>query len=116
MRDDVSRVFMNTNEHAETVTFTPLNGPPRSIDAIVYDLGMQRVYGTGHVYQSHQIIVSTAKSDTDGIDAIARGDVATWNSRDWGNPEYVGSGAGRIAVRFNRQEVEAVRPGRRGPL
>lgn len=39
MESDVSSVFLNTDEHAETVTYTPKNGTARSVTVIIDEDG-----------------------------------------------------------------------------
>ena len=116
MQTDVSRVFLNTDEHAETIVFIPDGKPQRTVAAMVFDRGLQRNYESAHVTTSRQVTVYVSKSETTGINSVARADRMLWNDIEWGNPELAGSTKGMNAIVFHRREVEASRSGRRTGL
>lgn len=77
MQADVSAVFLNTNEHAETITYTPYRGVARSIVAIVNE-DVLSPDNEGVREQEHSIAVFTSRDGTTGIDAPQAGDVITF--------------------------------------
>lgn len=78
MTSDLS-VFFNTEEHAETVTYTPKGGAAVSIDVIVNrEADFQEDYVRGRETATCTIMVKV----TDVTDP-QHGDVYTFNSEDW---------------------------------
>lgn len=81
MASDVDDVFLNTDEHAESVTYTPNGGSGRSIVVVILAIPSEIAMEGNHEVE-HKLINVFAKRDaTTGINAPAKGDTLTWQGR-----------------------------------
>lgn len=97
MLTDIDDVFLNTSEHAETITYTASGGSPASIPAIVDR--MEDVMPTGFDdgrARLKRCVIHVAESDvatvTQGVHA-SLGDTFTIDSTTWkieGQPQHIG--------------------------
>lgn len=84
MVSDVSVVLLNTAEHAETVTYTPSSGSPRSVVAIVdsvEELDAQAFPDGQHRIRRRRAFV--ADNATTGVAAPTDKDTVTIDSEAW---------------------------------
>ncbi len=82
LNDDVISVFLNSNEMAEQITYTPYNGSPKFIKAIV---NRQRLNpageDTGRLLQNQAEIMIANKVDGGVISVNKGGDKVTFPER-----------------------------------
>lgn len=81
MASDVDDVFLNTDEHAESCTFTPSSGSPRSITVVVIPQPSEIANEHDHEVEHKVILVLAKKHATEGIDTPAKGDSISWQGR-----------------------------------
>ncbi len=72
LASDASGVFLNTDEFAEPVTYTPKGGSPKVINAIVDRQRVSPDQNTDHAILN-QIEITIANSVTSGVATINKG-------------------------------------------
>lgn len=81
MAADIDDVFLNTDEHAEEVLFTPVNGPQRSITAVIDEKPSEIREDGNHLLNLRVISVFVKRDATTGISAPAMGDTLQWDGK-----------------------------------
>jgi len=77
MQADVEAVLLNTDEHAESVTYTPKDGTPRTISIVILpDQGGLR-QEANHLIDRRMIRIFASTDGTSGINSPANGDTIT---------------------------------------
>lgn len=98
MLTDVADVFLNTDEHAATYTYTPpLAGTPRTVTGI-WELGEPRVDKSNGVELVHPATLVVASSET-----FAREGVLTVNSEAWPVVNVGHADTGMRTIAFERR-------------
>jgi hypothetical protein len=110
--DDVGAVFLNDEEFAEDVVFTPQNGAARTITAIVEQQMSPLKDGRAEQERVNHIRVTCRDDATEGIHEVNLVDRLAWNDRKWTKPEIVERVGGMVTVSFQSMEVETYRRGR----
>lgn len=102
---DVTDVFLNSDEFAESVSYTPFGSSAKSINAVVeYEETVEsspQIDGRGRVKRARMYISTDA---TDGVATPTNKDTVEINSADWnvvGSPE---SDAGMWVLSIERFE------------
>ena len=110
MNDDVSSVFLNTSEHAESVTFLAVGKTPVTISAIINREEGALVIGApdGQLLTRRAVLYISTDS-TDGIENITEKDVLYFDGRQWKlmeRPQNDGYGMQMVrVVEHTRQEI-----------
>ena len=96
-------VFFNTDEFAETITYTPSGGSPVSIPAIINrDAPLQEPYIRGENTAISEIMVKTSD-----VSNPQYGDTFTFDSETWGfDPEngVTGKGTNVLTIALIRSD------------
>ena len=72
--EDVKNCLLNTNEFAESITYTPKNGSPKTIKAIIVRSRLEPGgEDTGRILRN-QCEVYIANDATDGVTSVDKGD------------------------------------------
>lgn len=110
MEEDIAAVFLDTDEHAEAISYTPVGGVLRSISAIVeFDeqiLTSDFSDGRGAAKTARLFI---AHNDTDGVaspvegDAVTLADSSTWKVKGQPDSDNFG-GCWLTIVRWEQTE------------
>lgn len=80
---DVSKVFLNTDDFAESATYTPKDGSERSIAIVVTDRSVNRENPVG-VRVNEQVLKTFCKlSTTEGIDNPREHDQLEFDGLKW---------------------------------
>lgn len=103
----MSRVFLVTDEHAETVTYSIAGGAVREIVAVVTETTGPEAYERSHLTRTRRIEAFVMKDDSEGITTVSRGDTLLWDSVTWCNPEIVSGDAFAQTIRFEHKVSEA---------
>lgn len=77
MQADVAAVFLNTDEHAELITYRPARGEPREIAAIVNE-DVLSPGQEGLLEREHSFYILAARDGTTGIDSPQAGDTISF--------------------------------------
>lgn len=118
MVSDVSDVFINTDEHAETFVFHPVGGAARTISAIIDETTAPLVTGEAHQTRNRSIVVRCAEDATTGItrSEIQNSAWAEWLGDRWSNPRLLTRNNGWVCLEFESLVVETSGRVRRGGL
>lgn len=75
--EDVSTVFLRTDDFAVSASYTPSGGSPRSITVVVVEQPSETSENGEHRVAHRVIHVTTANDDTTGVDDPQDGDTLT---------------------------------------
>jgi hypothetical protein len=101
MDSDVTDVFLNADEHAETITYKPDNNDPQSIKAIVDRLAsLSPVAVADGLRISEEIEVTIASDISNGIDVVGDGDYVIVDGKQYKFVERMEHGYGIHRLRF----------------
>lgn len=106
LADDLSTVFLVTDEHGETVTYTPENGAARQIVAVCDELAANRQEMQAHHVHRRTLNTFVVRDGTTGISAVRRGDRLTWQGLTWHSPEIVGGDAAALTIRWQLATID----------
>lgn len=80
---DVTGVFLNTDEFAESATYTPSGGSSRSITIVVVEQKTTEDETRNTRKSERQLTTFCKLHATTGIDSPRHNDYLTYNSEDW---------------------------------
>jgi len=104
---DVSDVFLNANDFAETVTYTPTGGSARTILAVVI-LGQSGLkQDQTHFTSDSTISVYVSNDATTGIDNPQLKDTITWGGVLYSFSSISGQDVGGWQLMFVRHDIKA---------
>lgn len=106
MEADISAVFLNTDEHAETVAYIPQDGESVTIDVVAEENAGIRSQGEGHKTLVRHLQTFCKKDASAGITQIRPGDVLIWDGLRWSSPEVLSGDEFSWVIRWSLPTIE----------